>query len=91
MKLSREEDFGNPMNLTTDKIMTAYLLTSHEICHQWFGNLVTPKWWKDLWLSEGFCQYIQWIAASQVSLFLIQCNKFFICKFLFVIYFQNLI
>ncbi|XP_043477883.1 thyrotropin-releasing hormone-degrading ectoenzyme-like [Leptopilina heterotoma] len=61
----KEEDFGNPMNLSTDKIMTAYLLTSHEICHQWFGNLVTPKWWKDLWLSEGFCQYIQWIVASQ--------------------------
>ncbi|MCL7496613.1 M1 family metallopeptidase [Streptomyces sp. MCA2] len=33
----------------------------HEMAHQWFGDSVTPKTWKDTWLNEGFATYAEWL------------------------------
>ena len=30
----------------------------HEMAHMWFGDLVTPVWWDDLWLNESFAEYM---------------------------------
>ncbi|MGA6173798.1 M1 family metallopeptidase [Streptomyces sp. NPDC012600] len=39
-------------------------LLVHELAHQWFGNSVTPRTWRDMWLNEGFATYAEWLWAA---------------------------
>lgn len=36
-------------------------LLVHELAHQWYGDSVTPKSWRDMWLNEGFATYAEWL------------------------------
>ena len=68
MGLVTMEDTGLFRKDTDDLERKQYtaLLVSHEIAHHWFGNLVTMADWDDLWLNEGFAEFMQFVTCNML-------------------------
>ena len=54
-------------NSTAQSRQTVALVVAHELAHQWFGNLVTMKWWDDLWLNESFANMMEYVSLDAIE------------------------
>jgi aminopeptidase N len=62
----------NDMYVFKDEVdssrLTSFANTiTHELSHHWFGNLVTMRWWNDLWLNESFAEFISHFCLSKLK------------------------
>uniref|UniRef100_A0AAY4ECQ9 Aminopeptidase n=1 Tax=Denticeps clupeoides TaxID=299321 RepID=A0AAY4ECQ9_9TELE len=70
--------FDPEKSSTSDKLGITKVI-AHELAHQWFGNLVTMRWWNDLWLNEGFAKFMEFVSLSYTHPEL-QVNDYFLEK-----------
>ncbi|KAK6747597.1 hypothetical protein RB195_000658 [Necator americanus] len=63
-----DSSLEDSLNMTVDRLYHEYRIEkiiTHEVAHQWFGNLVTMRDWSDLWLNEGFATYMVYELLKQ--------------------------
>jgi aminopeptidase N len=61
---SQDDLLFDPAKSTEPERQGVFEVVSHEMAHQWFGDLVTMAWWDNLWLNEGFAHWMQTYAAD---------------------------
>ena len=57
----------DPDNTPLRQKQVVATVIAHELAHQWFGDLVTMKWWDDLWLNESFANMMEYVAIDAIE------------------------
>jgi aminopeptidase N len=57
---------ADPDNRSISSEQYVSMVVAHELSHQWFGNLVTMRWWDDLWLNESFASLMEHVALAKL-------------------------
>lgn len=57
----------DPDNTSLDIKQLVATVIAHELAHQWFGDLVTMKWWDNLWLNESFANMMEYVAVDALE------------------------
>ncbi|GGY83524.1 aminopeptidase [Streptomyces olivaceoviridis] len=63
------DEFVYRSAVTDTERQTRAMVIAHEMAHMWFGDLVTLKWWDDIWLNESFAEYMGYQTTAEATRF----------------------
>ncbi|MFF8730745.1 aminopeptidase N [Streptomyces sp. NPDC015171] len=70
------DEFVYRSAVTDTERQTRAMVIAHEMAHMWFGDLVTLKWWDDIWLNESFAEYMGYQTTAEATRFTAPWTEF---------------